>query len=68
MKRTLTISGMSCGHCVHAVKQALMELPGIDVLDVQIGHATVEATEDAQTDSAMKHAVEEEGFELVMIE
>jgi copper chaperone len=38
---TLEINGMSCGHCVAAVKQALAEVPGVEVNNVSIGQAVV---------------------------
>lgn len=39
---TLSIDGMSCGHCVMHVKKALAALPGVRVEDVQIGAARLE--------------------------
>ena len=38
---TLTIGGMSCGHCVARVKQTLSSAPGVHVHDVSIGTAAV---------------------------
>ncbi len=38
-KLELAISGMSCGHCIGAVKQALEELDGVSVSRVEIGTA-----------------------------
>ena len=40
-KLDLEIQGMSCGHCVAAVKEALGELPGVNVDRVDIGTAQV---------------------------
>ncbi len=40
-KLELAVSGMSCGHCVGAVKQALDELDGVTVGKVEIGVAEV---------------------------
>lgn len=37
----LRIEGMSCGHCVAAVKQALESVPGTTVDDVRVGSARV---------------------------
>ncbi|MGI8673290.1 MAG: cation transporter, partial [Luteitalea sp.] len=36
---TLTIEGMSCGHCIKAVTMALQDLPGVTVKDVRVGQA-----------------------------
>lgn len=38
---TFQVSGMSCGHCVSAVKQALTEVPGVKIENVVIGQAVV---------------------------
>lgn len=42
MKQTIEIGGMSCGHCVKAVKDALAEMDGVTTEEVRIGRATVE--------------------------
>ena len=36
---TLHISGMSCGHCLNAVRQAIESVPGVAVDSVRIGRA-----------------------------
>ncbi len=36
---TLSIDGMTCGHCVANVRRALEALPNVNVQDVQIGSA-----------------------------
>lgn len=64
MKTELTINGMSCNHCVAAVKSALATLPGVSAVEVTLepGHATIE--HDGQSPvSEMIAAVEEEGYE-----
>ena len=38
----LTIDGMSCGHCLNAVRGALGRVPGVKIETVTIGRATVE--------------------------
>jgi copper chaperone len=57
----LSIDGMSCGHCVAAVKQALESVPDVVVRDVRIGTATVE-TDDPATIDAIKAAIEDAGY------
>jgi copper chaperone len=39
----LRIEGMSCGHCVKTVEQALRGVPGVTRVEVEIGKAHVEA-------------------------
>ena len=46
---TLRIDGMSCGHCVNAVRSALEGVHGLRVEDVAIGSAVV-AYDPAHTD------------------
>lgn len=38
---TLAIDGMSCSHCVAAVRGALEELDGVRAEEVAVGHATI---------------------------
>ena len=59
---TLTISGMSCGHCVAAVRHALDGVEGAEVEEVRIGEARV-AYDPARTDrAALAAALAEEGY------
>lgn len=59
---TIVIEGMSCGHCVAAVKGALERLDGVDVRDVQIGSATVAYDPARVSPERIAGAVEEEGY------
>lgn len=60
---TMRIDGMSCGHCVNAVREALAELPGVQVEAVAIGSATV-AHDPARTPRAeLDAAVRDAGYE-----
>lgn len=60
----LRIEGMTCSHCVAAVRAALESVPGAVVQDVEIGHATVDAA--PETDRPMLvEAIETAGFDVV---
>ena len=59
---TLTITGMSCGHCVRAVQTALESVNGVDVEDVRVGEARVRYDDEAVDPAALARAIEEEGF------
>ena len=61
---TLQIKGMSCGHCVSAVREALEETGGVEVLDVEIGTARVRYDAEEVTQQDLEEAVEEAGFEM----
>ncbi|MCC6245345.1 MAG: heavy-metal-associated domain-containing protein [Gemmatimonadaceae bacterium] len=59
---SMQISGMSCGHCVAAVKKALESVAGVAVHEVAIGRAQIEY-DDAQTSTAaIVQVVEDEGY------
>jgi copper chaperone len=59
---TLTIQGMSCGHCLNAVTQALARLPGVTVRSVRIGRADLEYDEARVGADAIAAAVTEAGY------
>ncbi len=67
MRKTLSIEGMSCNHCVMHVKNALTEVQGVASVAVDLAkkNAVVEGGE--LDDDAMKAAVAEAGYEVVGI-
>ena len=62
--KKLNIEGMSCQHCVHAVKSELSKLD-INVKDVQIGSAEIEYDEQKIKENDLKTAVENAGYKLI---
>jgi copper chaperone len=58
----LTIEGMSCGHCLHAVNGALGRLPGVKIDSVQMGSAVVEFDPNVTTEEKIMDAVADEGY------
>ena len=66
-RTTLTIEGMSCGHCVKAVTMALQDLPGVDVRAVRIGQAVIEAEAPSVTREQLTAAIDEAGFTLTAV-
>lgn len=59
----LKIEGMSCGHCVDAVRKALTAVPGVrQVTDVSLdrGEAVIEGEADP---GALIAAVHDQGYE-----
>ena len=69
MKKKILVEGMSCGHCVKHVKEALSELNGVTSVDVNLETKTavLEATSDVK-DEDIKFAIEDAGYEVVGIE
>lgn len=61
---TLKIEGMSCGHCVGAVRRALDSLPGVKVEDVAIGEARIEFDPATTSTTAIAEAIEDEGYQV----
>ena len=59
------IEGMSCGHCVMAVRKELSRLPDIKINDVQIGKAKVEFDESKTQENLIINAIEEAGFKVI---
>ena len=62
----LPVRGMTCNHCVGAVRQALERVPGVLSATVDLAHGRAEVTLDpAQVLRArLKSAVEEAGYEV----
>jgi copper chaperone len=61
-KVTLHIEGMSCGHCLNAVQQALHGVSGATVETVQMGRAVVTTAEDGPTGEALAALVTDAGY------
>ena len=61
-KLELEIQGMSCGHCVAAVSEALGDLDGVNVEAVRIGSAQVEYRSDLVSPEQILLAVEDAGY------
>ncbi|MCX7627875.1 MAG: cation transporter [Methylophilaceae bacterium] len=63
---TLYVSGMACGGCAHAVRQALLALDG--VVEAKVSH--VEATAEVRYDPSrvgipqLKAAIEQAGYSV----
>lgn len=61
---TLAISGMSCGHCLNAVNQAISKVPGVELKSVKIGRAEVLVPDSDPGASAVKAAIENAGYKV----
>lgn len=64
-ERTINIKGMSCQHCVKAVRKELARVNGLEVRDVGIGFASVAYDETAVDFSRIEAAIEEAGYRVV---
>ena len=59
----INIEGMSCGHCVMAVKKELAKLP-INVKNVNVGLAEVEYDESKVNLKDIESSIEEAGYQV----
>jgi copper chaperone len=67
MKKTMIVEGMSCNHCVKAVKNALGELEGVSKVDVDLEAKKVEVEGENLVDEKLKEAIEDAGYDVVEI-
>ena len=63
-KEKLKIEGMSCEHCVMAVRKELTKL-SLNLKDVKIGFAEIEYDENKIGKNELASAIDEAGFKLV---
>ncbi len=69
MKKKIIVEGMSCGHCVNHVKEALEELKGVQSAEVDLASKTAVITlENNIADENIKNAIEDAGYDVVSIE
>jgi copper chaperone len=64
MKQELTLSGMSCGHCVKAVQEALESREDLEVESVNIGSAVITTPDYPSIEASLKDLLEEEGYPI----
>ena len=63
---TLNVAGMTCGHCVAAVRRALSDVAGIETRDVRIGAAELAVAPDAAPGALDRaaEAIREAGYDV----
>ena len=64
----LTIEGMSCEHCVRAVRGRLERTNGVKVDDVTIGSATVDYDPGKTSFDDIEEAIADEGYTAFVAE
>lgn len=69
MTKKILIEGMSCGHCVNHVTEALNEMAGVSNVKVSLEtkSAVIDVTSDV-SDEDIKAAIEDVGYDVVGIE
>jgi len=68
MKKTVSISGMTCGHCVKRVENALGELSGITSVVVNLAekNAIIEVDENT-SDALIRETIDDIGYTVEAI-
>lgn len=62
----VTVSGMTCQHCVLSVTEEISEIDGVSAVDVQLASGAVTVLADREIGRAeIAAAVTEAGFQLV---
>jgi copper chaperone len=62
---TVNVAGMTCGHCASSVREEIIQIAGVRIVDVDVPGGTVTIGSDAPVDAAaIKSAVEEAGYRL----
>lgn len=61
---TLELSGLTCDHCVRAVTQALLDVPGVESAEVTLERAVVHGTASPHQ---LMDAIHEEGYEARVV-
>ena len=68
MKKTLTVEGMMCMHCVAHVEKALSGVAGVEKTEVNLKKKRAVVTLNAEVaDEALRAAVKEAGYEVTDI-
>ena len=64
-RRTYTVTGMTCEHCVRSVTEEITEIEGVTDVAVDLPTGAVTVTSNQPLDQAqVRVAVEEAGYQL----
>ena len=64
-RRTYTVTGMTCAHCVRSVTEEITEIDGVTDVAVDLPTGAVTVTSNQLLDQAqVRAAVEEAGYQL----
>jgi copper chaperone CopZ len=63
-RRTYTVEGMTCSHCVLSVREEVSEVDGVTDVDVDLASGRLTVSGEGFTDDRVRAAVEEAGYEV----
>ncbi len=58
----LHVTGMTCGHCLHAVNSVLAAKPGIQLESLRMGRAVVSYDEQTTNPAAIERMIADAGY------
>ena len=62
---TVTVTGMTCGHCASSVREEIVRIPQVTGVNVDVASGRVEIDSTAEIDrTAIATAVDEAGYQL----
>jgi copper chaperone len=67
-KLNLTVEGMTCEHCVRAVRGRLERTPGVKLEDVQIGSVLLDYDPSTTNIDDIEEAIADEGYTAFVAE
>lgn len=67
MKKKILIEGMSCGHCVSHIEEALGRINGVSNIKVNLEEKYAIVYTDVKSE-LLKEVIEEEGYDVIKIE
>jgi copper chaperone len=63
-ERNYVVEGMTCAHCEVAVREEVIQLEGVDDVDVDRATGRLTVTGSGVDEAAVKAAVEEAGYQV----
>lgn len=65
MKKTIEVKGMTCGHCVKRVENAVSSIEGVQSVTVSLENKNVVVESFGEIDNTiLKEAIEDVGYEV----
>ncbi len=66
IKTVLKVGGMSCEHCVKAIRNAAVALSGVESVTVDLNAGTVTVLHDPAKSppERIRHKIQEQGYEI----
>lgn len=61
---TWTVTGMTCAHCVASVTEELLEVDGVESVDVDLASGRLDVRGADFAEAELEDAVEEAGYTL----